>query len=253
MVNSKLKRLFLPSVVFGLMYVILFHIELWEGVIYWKSVVYSLLLGVGHLWFLPMLFWCFIITWLLGMVPINESLKLVILLTLSIVSVLPIPINFNIVFHYLPFFYLGVFLFNHPLRKLKLWHALFLLSLFLLLLIAVTLYRDTHPILPNGHKVILWYVKQLYATLGTLGIFIICKLFGENRRVPNLFLSFNSCCFGIYIFHQFLLIIMYYHTSLPAMCGTYLLPWCGLFSAFFMSFGLTWVLRKTRTGRYLLG
>lgn len=254
LVTSKLKRLFLPSVVFSLLYIIMFHIEWWwVDVIQWESIIYNLLFGAGHLWYLPMLFWCFIITWLLGKIPINESLKLVLLFMLSIASVFPIPLRFNTVFHYLPFFYLGVFLFNHPPQKIKSWNVLAMMSLFLLLLIAVTLYRDAHSILPNWQKVVLWYIKQLYAAIGTFSVFLLCKYFGEKRKVSKALLSFNACCFGIYIFHQFVLVLLYYYTSLPAYCGSYWLPWCGLFCAFFMSFGLTWILRKTKTGHYLLG
>lgn len=246
MVLSKLKRLILPSIIFGSIYLIIFDIIVgWGGVIYWKSILYKIICGAGHLWYLPMLFWCFIITWFLTRLAINEKIKLAGLLFFSIVAVLPMPINLNVVFHYLPFFYLGVYMYNNPYQKIDTMKIIILLILFLLLLIAVTIYRDSHYEIQNGIKVVLWYVKQFYALLGVIGLFFICKKIGEKYKVSSILAQFNACCFGIYIFHQFVLMILYYNTPIPTICGSYLLPWCGLIFAFSLSFGLTWLLRKT--------
>lgn len=192
-----------------------------------------------------MLFWCFIITWFLNRLAINEKIKLVGLFVISIVAVLPMPINLNIVFHYLPFFYLGVYMFNNPFKKITTRIIITLFFFFFLLLTIVTIYRDSHDVIPNGIKVVLWYVKQLYSSLGTLGVFLVCKKIGEKYKASNILAQLNACCFGIYIFHQFVLMILYYNTPLPSICGSYLLPWCGLICAFSLSFGLTWLLRKT--------
>lgn len=60
MVVKKAKRLLLPSVIFSAVYYLLFYdLEVSKS-----SIVYSVLNGCGHLWFLPMLFWCFVGLWL---------------------------------------------------------------------------------------------------------------------------------------------------------------------------------------------
>ena len=184
---------------------------------------------------------------------IKEELKLIGVFAFSIAAVLPIPFKFNAVFHYLPYFYLGVYVFDNTPKKCSPGKALAYLIVFLLLLVLVLLYRETHPDLISWQKVVLWYLKQLYAVFGTLGIYFICSLVSKKQQVSIQLLQFNACCFGIYIFHQFILEYLYYFISLPLFCGTYWLPWCGLLLALLVSFGLTWLLRRIKIGKFLLG
>lgn len=58
---SKFKRLMIPCIVFSLLYILLFG-KIAQPV---QITLYSLLNGVGHMWFLPMLFWCFVGIWLI--------------------------------------------------------------------------------------------------------------------------------------------------------------------------------------------
>lgn len=139
------------------------------------------------------------------------------------------------------------------MKNLSLKKSLAYIVPFLTILIIVSSYRSMHGDLSSWQKVLFWYVKQLYATLGTLGLFVLCKTISDKHDVSQQLLMFNACSFGIYIFHQFLLDFMYYHTPLPSWCGSYFLPWCGFIITFLVSFGLTWVLRKTKIGHFLLG
>ena len=252
MVLSKLKRLIVPSIVFSVLYILLFQIKRGEE-INWCSRIIEIISGVGHLWYLPMLFWCFIITWLLSKLKIKEGYKLIGVYIISIAKILPIPLGFSSMLQYLPFFYLGVYIYGNMSKKSTIKDAIFCLIVFLILLVLVTLYREAHPVLASWQKIALWYLKQSYATLGTLGLFFICKLWGEKFEVQHKTIQFNACCFGNYVFHQFILMILYYDTPLPLICGTYWLPWCSLLLAFSISFGLTWLLQKTKTGKFLLG
>ena len=63
----------------------------------------------------------------------------------------------------------------------------------------------------------------------------------------------NITSFGIYLFHQFILQFLYYHTSLPYITGTYLLPWVGLLITLVGSVLLSELCLKTRLGRSLMG
>ena len=58
--TKKLKRLILPSILFSVIYMFLFNG--YEKPL--PTVVYNLLSGTGHMWFLPMLFWCFVFVFL---------------------------------------------------------------------------------------------------------------------------------------------------------------------------------------------
>ena len=62
---QKAKRILLPCLFFGIIYYLLFF-DLSAG---WTTIVYRILNGCGHLWFLPMIFWCFVITYILAHYP----------------------------------------------------------------------------------------------------------------------------------------------------------------------------------------
>lgn len=80
---KKSKRLLIPSVVFSIAYVFLFHRDTLDV----KS-LYTVLNGAGHMWFLPMLFWCFIGTYFID----KYSRKLILIIPgVVILSVLAPP------------------------------------------------------------------------------------------------------------------------------------------------------------------
>ena len=54
----KFRRLLLPCYVFGAIYYFLFEFSPTDFFIF--QFLYSVANGIGHLWFLPMLFWCFV-------------------------------------------------------------------------------------------------------------------------------------------------------------------------------------------------
>ena len=101
---NKFKRLIIPSVIFSLLYTPLFY----EGNVNCSHFIYDIICGIGHMWYLPMLFMCFLVTWIIQRVRINELLKLVLLLLLAVISIrLPSVFRMNTVCYYLFFFYLG--------------------------------------------------------------------------------------------------------------------------------------------------
>lgn len=250
LLGQKAKRLLIPSVVFSFLYILLFVDDKWDDGI---NTLYLIIRGYAHLWYLPMLFWCFIATWCIYRIKINEELKLFLVYACSIIAIIPLPLQINSAFHYLPFFYLGVYLYNNPLKDSSLRKAILYIIAFLILLITISYYRSTHEVLLAWQKVLFWYIKQLYATLGTIGLFIICKSISCRKELSEKWINFNACCFGIYIFHQFILQFLYYHSPVPQWCGSYLLPWFGFTVALFGAFGLTWVCRRSKLGKFLLG
>ena len=59
---KKAKRILLPCFFFGIIYYLCFY-DISANL---TSIVYKILNGCGHLWFLPMIFWCFVITYILA-------------------------------------------------------------------------------------------------------------------------------------------------------------------------------------------
>lgn len=103
LIIGKLRRLILPSVIFSLLYFILF-MDLSYAPLF---VVKALFEGVGHMWFLPMLFWCFFGIFIINILGINRKEILPILIIFSIFSSLPLPLRMNLSMYYFIFFFLG--------------------------------------------------------------------------------------------------------------------------------------------------
>ena len=103
---GKFKRLIIPSIVFGLIYIVLLQ-DISQPIL---KTVYDVVNGVGHMWFLPMLFWCFVGIWLIEKVKFNKIWLFPILLILSILPFPFLPLHMNISIYYMFFFYVGYFL-----------------------------------------------------------------------------------------------------------------------------------------------
>ena len=71
-VTKKFKRLILPSLFFSLIYFFMFYD--YSGYTIWSGAV-KILSGAGHMWFLPMLFWCFVFGKLLNIINLRGGLR----------------------------------------------------------------------------------------------------------------------------------------------------------------------------------
>lgn len=102
-VIKKFKRLIVPSIIFSLFYFFLFN----NGSQSLYKICYNVINGMGHLWFLPMLFWCFVITYLIGKLTISHNLVIPTLIILSILPFPILPLRLSSTLGYLIFFNLG--------------------------------------------------------------------------------------------------------------------------------------------------
>lgn len=64
-VVKKAKRILLPCLFFGVIYFVMFY-DLQAP---WYSIIWKVLNGCGHLWFLPMIFWCFVLVYIIIITP----------------------------------------------------------------------------------------------------------------------------------------------------------------------------------------
>lgn len=64
-VVKKAKRILLPCLFFGVIYYVMFY----DLQVSWYSIFWKLFNGCGHLWFLPMIFWCFVLVYLIAITP----------------------------------------------------------------------------------------------------------------------------------------------------------------------------------------
>lgn len=108
LIVNKLKRLFLPSIIFGIFYFVLFY--KYKGL---GNAVYSIIEGCGHMWYLPMLFWCFIGGWLLEQIKIWDVWKMVILIILNLICIYPLPLRLISAASFMVYFYGGFLIYKY--------------------------------------------------------------------------------------------------------------------------------------------
>ena len=255
-VVNKFKRLIVPSIIFGTVYYFMFY-EVKSP----ANAIYSIINGVGHMWFLPMLFWCFAGGWILIRWNIADRYKLLLLLALSALSFVSLPLRIGSAMYYLLFFYAGIYLQKHSHRiETRKWRVIFgywvlFAAVFVLSqkIIDKVNVLDTTIIEKTIRFEVTNILKIIYAALGAWALYITSRRFVYNRELSNVSLKLSSCCFGVYIFQQFVLQAIYYKTDIPAIVGAYWLPWIGVVAALSVSLIASMAMLSTKIGRKIIG
>lgn len=249
-------------------YLVFFYVLLFIEIKSPYTFIYDVLNGAGHLWYLIMLFWCFIEAWLLMHIKIDERIVLFIIAFFAVsCSWMPTLFRLSTSLYYLFFFYLSIIFVGNRKRCLDRLHTkpyiivwcwvLFIISYVVIKYVAhFPLSVEGYPIV---RKAILLSINELmqmvYSTIGVIA-FYFTALWYSNTSTPikkELFLAqIGNYCFGIYIFQQFVLKWLYYRTCLPETIGPILLPWVGLLATIIISFILVYLIRLSELGRRLL-
>lgn len=258
---NKFKRLIIPSIFFGLLYYIIFFYS--KGSFGFISFFVQILSGVDHLWFLPMLFWCFIFEYIILKIKLNKFVLLVLLAGLSAFSLnTRIQFGISISLQYLFYFHLGyIILLNKDeiINKYANMKVIFIVVLLLLISLIVHHFLSVHMIKDQNIITFAIIVTRLIrifnAVMFVFMLYLTSNYFTikKNIKLSSYILRANSICFGIYIYHHFILQILYYKTSLPGSTNPYALPWIGLFITLVLSIELSVLTRKVRFGRFLIG
>lgn len=258
---KKFKRLIIPSVIFSVLYYFCF---MYKQEDFGIGVVKEWIRGVAHMWFLPMLFWCFLITRII--LPFSDKhYKFVVFISViaSIMSFLPLPLQIDKCLYYIPFFLVGVSCgrgvirsIYPPNKKLVLICALFLVffvlftkqNSFLLSII------DDYSI---SMKFILYSLinvgKIVYSGLGVFLIYLImCRVKAKDTEVSPSLIKLSECCFGVYLIQQFVLVYLYDYTTLPIKIHYLMVPWICFFIALLVSILFSYSLRQTTIGRNII-
>lgn len=260
LIKVKFKRLIIPCIVFSIIYSVLFPPQDISILEY----VYGIINGYGHMWFLPMLFWCFVATYFLLKLRLKEEIKLLGLLCLSIFpsSLIPLPLRMTSTMYYLFYFYLAFYIWNYREALVKKWVTKKVIIsgciLFLIVFILLTLFLRNNTSQNILHTIIISLISKsgriVYATLGLMLLYISAMYVLKLKwNIPNWFVKSNVLCMGVYLFQQFILMLLYYKLPMPKLLGTYWLPWIGFLVALFLSILLTSLLRKSQIGRWLVG
>lgn len=247
LVKKKFTRILIPYFIFGLIMMATtgaFHpFELLHG-------------GYWHLWFLPMIFWCFIISYFLkGIATWNKGILvafIIILFALSLLGqFLPRIMGLHNITVWYCWFLLGgvVYLFDNQINKaLKRTRIHWIL---LSLYIFVNLFKPT----PYGEHT--WYL-----VISQICIIIAVWYCFHNMGLKyfHVLIPISKYSYGIYIFHNWIALYLISRTAqhlFPltkwATNHTVLFPLCFFVITMGISFILSWGLLKTKTGRFLIG
>lgn len=99
-------------------------------------------------------------------------------------------------------------------------------------------------------------VIQIFRSVtGVIGFWLLATLLVDKGVLRETsFISWaNTICFGVYLFQQFILQVIYYKTAAPIVFGPYWLPWFGFMVTWVLSSLFSWMLVKTKVGRFILG
>lgn len=253
---KKFKRLIIPCWIFGVAYLFLFryHPDMPFHVCLWR-----VLNGIGHLWFLPMLFWCFLLTWCVDRLilwvsrrssdvkPVSWSL-LAVAAILTFVKMPSLRLGLTRVPHFFFYFYLGYLMWstvrNRPPLTLQDRRRMLAASgLLAMVYVALLLFHcrltapsrlALSPIRVSSGMVgmlnLLVKAIALFQTVcGILALyfFVVQWLAKKDATVqlgcyepPQWVLWSSEVCYGTYVFHAFFLWWLYYYTSMPAVLAS---------------------------------
>ena len=258
---KKFKRLIIPMLIFGIIYYFCFHYTTTFNI---REFTKEVLFGCGHLWFLPMLFWCFITIWIIDKYNLSSWLTLLLLAAFSVMPIPALPYSLVRLPHFLFYVYAGYFLwekhdylFNHFLSGK---YAICLWVVYVALVV-VTHYCaiDIIPSMNIFQKVLGGIFNRtiglLMSCCGIMALYIsVCQVTNrENYHPKPWVVKASDNCYGVYVYHQFVLMYLYFFTPFVSVVHPLLVPWVGCIIILVVSLILTWFTLKTKIGRFLIG
>lgn len=264
-IKKKAKRLLLPCFFFGFFYLLLFFYSSSYSI---DSLILMLLSGPGHLWFLPVLFWSFIILWFIDHFRLSSGWTLLVLAVLSFIPHFPLPFGLGKLPHFVFFMFCGYLLrMHHEIVQAKFMNPAAIILIWIVFVVLVVIWtvvnnNDEMIMIRDGifsSRIISYGLKSFWCFFEACCVISalylsVCFFTTKYDFVPSRYaVSFNKYCYGIYIFHQFVYVYVYFKTPLYDMVHPYLLPWVGFLITITISLLLTKLTLKTHLGRFLIG
>lgn len=257
-IYRKFTRLIIPSIFFSFFYFIIFE----DNKLQITEIIYNIVNGYGHLWFLPMLFWCFVLTILFEHYKISSTYALPLSLFLSLLSFIPLPFRLTQSFCFFFYFYIG-FIIQKKNINLNRFADYYIISSFMILYllcfisskqVRITGFNEDLVLSHASRIVVNNIVRLFYSILGLSSLYFLSvklsKKLARRNQVAIYYMA--SYCFGIYIYQQFLLKYFYYEIY-KGQFSILFLPWIGLIVAGLGSALLTFFTLKFPYGRKLIG
>jgi surface polysaccharide O-acyltransferase-like enzyme len=248
-IRSKAMRLLIPSFIFSAIYLLVFGLK--DGETFIRA-GYSIFNGRGHMWFLPMLMWCFIFISIIEKIKVKRRTILMIVFLCPYLSIVPLPLEFGAALFYFPFFYVGYIIQRNSLNVNSLItppYKLLIISTLWLLVFAIlrwTMNAYFNSSIPC--RLLTVFFKVVYSSLGLATIFLACKSISIKHKVPKIIKKIVPLTFGIYLIQQFILQAYYYRLATSSI-NPYYSPWIAFVIALILSVILAWLLKQTEVGK----
>lgn len=247
----KFKRLMVPFFVFTILFMVTTNSLSFEPFYRWTY---------WHLWYLPMLFLCFIISYLLRSIIFSRGWigKIILLLVLFAMPLagkfMPMILGLHNVSLWLCWFVLGMVVYqyyNEIFGVIYRYHLLWVLVV-IYILTGIMCYTEY-----GEHTV----CGTLASLSGVFIVWSICQRIPYHKfRLTHLLIQLSACSFGIYIFHNWVELYMLSSTAqyiFPianwAEAHIYLFPCIFAIIAFIISYFISYVIMKFKIGRALIG
>lgn len=252
--SSKFKRLMIPAWLFGTLYFLMFYEPNLDQFLRLVS------RGIGHLWFLPMLFWNMVFGHFLN--KINGKVAMFCVLTgLVVVSYFSMDVlnllGIGRALYFAPVFYLGQVLYKiRPVVLQLACRSTFLAALGVAYFVCFALWLFLDHRLPTGSEstvLILRAANYLPQALGAVLFLCLALRFVSVRGITGVNLKPVLWCYGVYVWHEFVLQWTLRETDIGLVLGPATLPIALFVIATGVSLALTVLMLRTRVGRYLIG
>lgn len=247
---NKFKRLMIPFFVFTIIFMVTTKSVSCKPFYRWTY---------WHLWYLPMLFQCFITSYLLRKMILRGGIgRILLLLTLFVLSLvgkfMPMILGLHNVSLWLCWFVLGIVIYQYYTEIFDVMRRYHLLWAS----VAIYILTDIMCYTEYGEHTVCGILASLSAIFV---IWYICLLIPWHKfRFTKLLIRLSTCSFGIYIFHNWVELYMLSSTAqriLPlaswAELHIYLFPFVFATIAFIISYIISYLLMKFRIGRALIG
>ena len=261
-VAKKAKRLLLPSMLFSVIYLLLMGNYDMSPL----SVVSRIVNGYGHLWYLPMLFWCFVMIWIIEYIGVGPKFALPLLfICAAVLSVKDLPLRIDEALYYMLFFYVGYVVNRYAvcLDKYYAWRYVLIFAIIycftfipLHLLERGGFFVDDESFLiklANLSVGKLSHIVYSSAALATVFVTVNMLVRKTGVQIKAWMVRGSTLCFGVYIYHQMIIDFAYYRMGWIETLPPMLLPWIGFVSALVFSLLLAYLTLKTKFGRFLIG
>ncbi len=217
-IGDKFKRLYLPALIFGVVYFFLFDFKGSLREFISPELFYKFLNGYSHLWFLPMLFLCYTFHRIFYKIEIKHLRITVIILLIACFAATLIPVTHKAIqsfmYHNICFF-LGVLSYKYRLfeKSNKILYPISAIGLFIILFLVYHNLSNSDSVIVRGTVFITTlaaYVSAIY------GFFKLTSLLLIKDKDYNygILKKLNKLSFSIYVIHQFVLIFIIKFTNL---------------------------------------